>query len=155
MRSRQWAAWRRGEIIREIEAEIVHVEAQRAAPVTLGQVLDAYAAACRERGTRWDTEAHRAREIRASPGAETPAAELTAGRLATWRTELRERKKLAPRSCNAYVNILRAAFNLAVERGALAENPMRRLRNLAEPLRQPPALSERQVAALLYACRVW
>jgi len=154
-RSRQWAAWRRAEIVREIEAEIVRVEAERAAPVTLGDVLDAYAADCRERGTAWSREAARARIIRKTLGAATPAAELTAGRIAAWRSELRAHRKLAPRSANAYVNIVRAALNLAVERGVLADNPMSGLRNLPEPLREPPALSERQVGALLAACRVW
>jgi len=155
-RSRQWAAWRRAEIIREIEAEILRVEEAHAAPVTLAQVLDAYAADCRERGTRWEgNEAYRARTIRDTLGAETPAVELTAGRVAAWRTELREQRQLGPRSCNAHVNIIRAALNLAVERELLGENPMRRLRNLPEPLRQPPALSERQVGAVLAACHVW
>jgi site-specific recombinase XerD len=156
VRSRQWAPWRRAELVREIEAEILRVETERAAPVTLGQVLDAYAADCRERGTRWESsEEYRARAVRETLGEDTPALDLTAGRLAAWRTDIRESRSLSPRSCNAYVNIVRAALNLAVERGLLAASPLGRLRSLPEPLRQPPALSERQVGAILAACRVW
>ena len=155
VRSRQWAPWRRAEIIREIEAEVLRVEVEAQRLVTVRDLLHHYETDCRERGTQYDREAARVKIALQSLGADTPARDLTAARIAAWRTELREGRSLSPRSCNAYVAIVRAALNLAVDRGLLQESPLKRLRALPEPQRQPPALAERQVAALLAACRVW
>jgi integrase len=164
-RSLAWAPIRRAEIIAEIEAELRRVDEDQRAPVTLGVVMAAYEADCRARGTRWEGSAeYRAAAILATLGAGTPAEDLTAGRVAAWRAELREGRArtigeevrpLTNRSLNAYVSLLRAALNHAVDDGLLPSSPLGRLKRLPEARRQPPALSERQLGAVLAALPAW
>ena len=82
----QWAPIRRAEIIQEIEAELRRLDPE--APVTLGQVLDAYEADCRQRGTRLDKEGSRLAVIRETLGA-VAVEDLTPARLQVWREDLR------------------------------------------------------------------
>jgi len=155
VRSRQWAPLRRAEIIAAIETDILRVVEEAQRPVTLRDVMQQYETDCRERGTRWQTEAPRVKVALRSLGADTPASTLTSARIAAWRAALRQRRRLSARSCNAYTALVSAALNLAVARGILPENPMRALKRLPEPPTRPRALSERQVAAIMWACRVW
>lgn len=160
-----WAPNRRLEIIRELEDELRRLDAERSAAPTLGAIMDAYAADARERGTRWDgSEAYRADVILETLGRETPADELTRGRVIAWRSALRaERARpdgegarpLSNRSLNAYVTLLQAALNHAAEVGIIAANPLGHLKRLPEARRTPPALSEHQVAALFEALPEW
>ena len=154
-----WAAARRLELIRDIERDLRRVEELRTAPITLGAVMAAYEADARERGTRWDgSEAYRAEVVLATIGRETPAEELTQGRILAWRREVRARRKGAPlanRSLNAYTTLLQAALNHAVAIGMIPANPLAGLKRLPEARRVPPALTERQVAALFGALPAW
>lgn len=151
--SARWAPIRRAELVAEIEAELRRLDP--APPLSLGEVLDAYEADCLERGTRWEREQSRARILRETLGDQTPVAAITVAGAMEWRTRLRLERSLSSRSLNAYTNLLAAALNLAVRRGQLAQNPLRALRKLPQVDREPPALSEHQVGALLAACRVW
>ena len=154
-----WAATRRQEIIRAIEDDLRHVEARRTAPVTLGAVMAAYEADARERATRWQgSEAYRAAFVLATLGRDTAVADLTPARAVEWRRELRARRGRAPlanRSLNAYTTLLQAALNHAVTLGMIPANPLAGLKRLPEVQREPPALTERQVAALFAALPAW
>jgi integrase len=154
-----WAAARRLEIIRDIEADVRRRDERAAAAVTLGQVMDAYELDARERGTRWQgSEAYRAAVILATLGRSTPAAALTQARVLEWRREVRARRASAPlanRSLNAYTSLLQAALNHAAALGMIPANPLAGLKRLPETQREPPALTERQVAALFAALPAW
>jgi integrase len=154
-----WAASRRLEIIRELEAEVRRRDERAGAPVTLGDVMAAYELDARERGTRWQGgEFYRAKVILATLGRATPAAALTQARVVEWRREVRSRRASAPlanRSLNAYTTLLQAALNHAVALGLLPGNPLAGLKRLPEVQREPPALTERQVAALFAALPAW
>jgi integrase len=167
-----WASNRRLEIIREFEEELRRLDAERTAGPALGAIMDAYAVDARERGTRWEgSEAYRADVLLETLGRETPIDQVTRGRIMAWRSALRverarpdkrgynitteNRKPLSNRSLNAYVTLLQAALNHAVELGMIAANPLARMKRLPEARRTPPALSERQVAALFEALLEW
>lgn len=167
-----WAAAQRLELIREIEEEVGRLDVERQTTPTLGEIMDAYAADARERGTRWDgSESYRAAVIVETLGRETPITELTKGRIAAWRTALRTDRArpekgqrnmpgnmprpLSNRSLNAYVTLIRSALNHAVELEVITANPIAGLSRLPETQREPPALSERQIAALFEALPAW
>jgi integrase len=156
-RSVAWAAVRRAGIITEIENTLRAVEIQRTAEPTLGAVLDAYALDAQARGTR--SEAARAAVLRDSLGADTPVSALTVKAVTDWRERIRQERAhtepLSNRSLNAYSTILQAALNYAVRLGTVETNPLAQLRRLPEARRTPPALSERQVAALFAALPAW
>ena len=151
-RSLAWAAAWRLDWIRQHEAELRQVEEESRRPPILGELLDAYEADCKERGTRWvGHEGSRAKWLLETLGRETPYTDLTPVRIAAWRASLREQRHLSARSLNAYVTLLQGALNLAVRRGAIPENPLRYLGKIREPERIPEALSQRQVQALIAA----
>jgi len=153
-----WAAARRLDVIRAIDEEVRTLDRQAAVVVTLGTVMDAYEADARERGTRWEgSEAYRAKVVAATLGRDTPASDLGPARVVEWRREIRARRDppLSNRSLNAYTTILQAALNHAVALGTLPQNPIARLKRLPEARRVPPALTERQVAALFTALHQW
>ena len=79
-------------------------------------------------------------------GAEKPTHNMSAEK---------QSRPLSNRSLNAYVTLLQAALNHAVEVGMIALNPLGRLKRLPEAKRTPPALSEQQVAALFEALPEW
>jgi len=177
-----WAPTRRLEIIRALEEELRRLDAERMAAPTLGAVMDAYAVDARERGTQWEgSESYRAKVIVHTLGRETSIEQLTRGRVMAWRSALRverarrwvcqvdnsaeksthnmsaqkQNRPLSNRSLNAYMTLLQAALNHAVEVGMIAVNPLGRLKRLPEARRTPPALSEHQVAALFEALPEW
>jgi len=150
-RSLLWAQTWRAEWIHAHELELRCEDEERRRPPTLGELLDAYAADCQERGTRWDRECSRAKWIQATLGRETPYSDLTPARIASWRTALRSGRHLSPRSLNAYATLLQAALNLAVRSGAIPVNPIRHLGKLPELRGMPEALSLRQVHGLIGA----
>jgi integrase len=149
-RSLAWVAAWRLDWIRDHEAALRSGEEERQRP-PLGELLDAYEADCRERGTRWDHEASRAKWLQETLGRETPYTELTPPRIAAWRASLRESRRLSARTLNAYVTLLQGALNLAVRRGVIPANLLRYLGKLPEAERIPEALSVRQVQALIAA----
>ncbi|MGD1146932.1 MAG: site-specific integrase [Thermoanaerobaculaceae bacterium] len=150
-RSLAWAPAWRVDWIRAHEAELRAAGEERQRPLSVGELFAAYEADCKERGTRWDREASRAKRLLEELGSETPYADLTPNAIAAWRASARERRGLSARTLNAYLTLLQGALNLAVRRGAIAENPIRYLGKLPEAELIPEALSVRQVQALLAA----
>jgi integrase len=149
--SLNWApAWRL-EWIRKHEAELRAFEEEQRRPPSLEELLQAYEADCKERGTRWDREKSRAAALKTGLGAETPYTDLTPTRIVEWRASVRAQRRLSARSLNAYVALLQAALNLAVRRGVIPANPLRHLGKLPEQERIPEALSVHQVQALIAA----
>jgi integrase len=146
-----WAAGWRLEWIRTHEAELREAQEEKRRSPTLGDLLGAYEADCKERGTRWDREASRAKILQETLGIQTSYMDLTPIRIVEWRARLRAERRLSARSLNAYVTLLQAALNLAVRRGTIPVNPLRHLGKLPEASRIPEALSVRQVQALIAA----
>jgi integrase len=118
-------------------------------PVTFGELADAYAKDAQDRGTRWDREGSRWRVLVAELGHETPMDQVTADWLLTWRQDLRARRKLAGRSVNAYITLLRAICRLGVRTGRLSADPTAYLRPYPEHRKEVEYLTPRQLEAVL------
>jgi hypothetical protein len=115
------------EVRARIEAELLaELRAEReaaAAPVTFGELADAYERDAKIRGTRWDKERSRWAVLVAELGRDTPAESITADHLNDWRQILMARRGLQGRSVNAYVTLLRAIFRLALRNGVVQADP--------------------------------